>query len=65
MNSPRSPSRLRLAYSIKEACELLRVSRSTLYALMNSGDLAYCMVLSHRRIPHDSLVSLLAKRQGV
>jgi excisionase family DNA binding protein len=55
----------RIAYSIREACELLGVSRSTLYELMRVGELPYFMVLSHRRISHDALVGLLANRPGV
>jgi excisionase family DNA binding protein len=47
--------------SIAEACEYLSVSRSTLYLLMDGGELAYCKIRGARRIPYRALVALAAK----
>lgn len=45
----------------KEAGEFLGISQSTLYALMERGELAYCMIASARRIPKRVLLEYAAK----
>jgi excisionase family DNA binding protein len=47
--------------SVAEACEFLGVSRSTLYLLMDGGQLAYCKIRGARRIPYRALVALAEK----
>lgn len=53
----------RLLYCINHVCYLLNTSRSTLYALMNDGQLQYKMFGAERRIP-SSEVQRLA-REGI
>jgi excisionase family DNA binding protein len=47
--------------SINEACKFLGLSRSTLYKLMDSGDLQYCQIGGTRRLPRRALVELAAR----
>jgi len=42
-------------YLLKEVCRILRVSRATLYRLMNSGALHYSKVGGQRRISRRQL----------
>jgi excisionase family DNA binding protein len=44
--------------TVDEGCSFLRVSRSTLYGLMENGTLKYVKVGRARRIPYRSLVEL-------
>lgn len=46
--------------TLSEAIAFLRLSRSTLYALMDGGDLAYVRIGRTRRIPKRALVDLAA-----
>lgn len=50
----------RLANAIPDAVRRTGLSRSTLYRLMDSGQLGYVKVGSRRLIPEDALVALLA-----
>jgi excisionase family DNA binding protein len=50
---------------IPEAQEFLRVSRTTLYGLMDNGELAYIKIGRSRRIPWAALVSLVEGRTTV
>jgi excisionase family DNA binding protein len=45
----------------REACTFLSVSRSTLYALMESGQLRYAKVGKSRRLPWRELRAFAAK----
>jgi excisionase family DNA binding protein len=42
--------------TVDEARQFLRASRSTVYALMDSGDLAYVKFGRNRRIPRRALI---------
>lgn len=44
--------------TVPEAAAFLRVSRSTIYVLMDRGDLPYVRIGSARRIPKKALVTL-------
>lgn len=44
--------------TVKEAAAFLRLGRSTLYGLMDTGDLAYCRLGRARRIPRRAVVEL-------
>ena len=44
--------------TIAAAGEFLGLSRATLYALMDRGELAYCKIGGARRIPRKALVAL-------
>jgi excisionase family DNA binding protein len=44
--------------TVPEAAAFLRLSRSTLYALMERGDLPYVRIGAARRIPKRALVAL-------
>jgi excisionase family DNA binding protein len=46
--------------SIAEAVRFLRISRSTLYELMESGRLQYVKLGRSRRVPRRALVALAA-----
>lgn len=48
--------------TITEAIAFLRLSRSTLYSLMDVGELAYIRIGRARRIPGSALVDLAATR---
>ena len=58
MIQQKSPSRL---VNVSEAATFLRVSRSKLYMLMASGELAYVKLGKSRRLPMSELM-LLIKR---
>ena len=45
-------------YTPDEACEVLRLSRASLYKLMNLGRLRYVTVLNRRRIPVPEILRL-------
>lgn len=45
---------------VKEAAEFLRISRSTVYTLMDAGKLGYVKIGAARRIPKRALVDLAA-----
>lgn len=42
--------------AVSEACEFLRLSRSTVYALMDAGQLRYARFGRARRIPRKAMV---------
>lgn len=48
--------------TIPEAEEYVRLSRTTLYGLMNDGTLAYVKIGKARRIPLSALVRLVESR---
>lgn len=48
--------------TIGEACQLLSVSRSFLYAEMDAGTLPFCRLGRARRIPRRALVEYAAAR---
>ena len=52
---------------VSEAAAFLRLSKSTIYELMNNGTLAYTKIGRSRRIPRRALVRLAARelRGGV
>ncbi len=47
--------------TIREAAEFLRLSPSTLYTLMDHGELAFVKLGRSRRIPRRALVDLAAR----
>jgi excisionase family DNA binding protein len=49
----------RHAYTVNEACSVLRVSRATAYELMKRGKLKYFYVLESRRIPATQINALV------
>lgn len=49
----------RLAYSPREAAELIGVSRGQIYVLMKRGDLPSISVGRARRITHEALLGLI------
>ena len=46
--------------TVKEAAEFLRLSRSSVYVLMDHGELAFVKLGRSRRIPRRALVELAA-----
>ncbi|HXQ20086.1 MAG TPA: helix-turn-helix domain-containing protein [Candidatus Acidoferrales bacterium] len=46
---------------VREAAQFLGLSRSTIYALMESGELSYVKIGRARRIPRRALVELAAE----
>ncbi len=46
--------------TVSEATAFLRLSRSTLYTLMDAGELAYVRIGRSRRIPRRALIDLAA-----
>ena len=46
--------------SVAEAAKFLHVSRSTIYALMEKGQLPYCKISKTRRVPIIALRTLAA-----
>ena len=46
--------------TVREAAEFLRLSRSSVYALMDHGELAFVKLGRSRRIPRRALVELAA-----
>lgn len=54
----------RLASSINEAVRRTGLSRSTLYRLMDSGELGFVKIGSRRLIPEPALVALLQGHQA-
>lgn len=53
--------------TVSEAAGFLRISRSTVYVLMDQGILAYAKIGRSRRIPKRALIELVASelRGGV
>jgi excisionase family DNA binding protein len=47
--------------SVSEAGRFLGLSRTTLYELMDAGELPYCKIGGARRIPRKALVALAKK----
>ena len=47
--------------TVKEAAAFLRLSRSSLYAMMDRGELPYAKLGRSRRIPRRGLVELAAR----
>ena len=47
--------------TVQEAAEFLRLSRSSLYTMMDSGELAFVKLGRSRRIPKRALVELAAR----
>lgn len=47
--------------SIEEACAFLSISRSTLYELMDQGELPFTKIGRSRRIPKRACIELAAK----
>ena len=47
--------------TVREAAEFLRLSRSSVYALMDHGELAFVKLGRSRRIPRRALVELAAR----
>lgn len=50
--------------TIAEALAVLRVSRTTLYELMNDGDLPVVKIRGRRFVRDDDLAALIAKNTG-
>jgi excisionase family DNA binding protein len=48
--------------SVKEAEQFLSLSRSTVYGLMDSGELRYVKIGKSRRIPWEALDELVRRR---
>jgi excisionase family DNA binding protein len=46
---------------IKEVGKFLKVSRATIYSLMESGQLSYVKIGKSRRIPWDAVKQLIAR----
>ncbi len=46
--------------TVREAAEFLRLSRSSVYALMDHGELAFVKLGRSRRIPRRAIVELAA-----
>lgn len=49
----------KLAYSVDEALALVPVGRTTLYSLMESGELRSLKIRGRRVIPRDALLELI------
>jgi len=49
-----------ILYTITDVCRLLRLSRPTVYRLINSGQLASFKIGSNRRVPASSIDSYVA-----
>jgi excisionase family DNA binding protein len=47
--------------TLREAQDFTRLSRATLYMLMQRGDLAYTTIGRRRLIPHQALLALAAR----
>ncbi len=47
--------------NVSEAAEFLRLSRSTVYTLMDQGQLAFVKIGRSRRIPRRALIELAAR----
>ena len=54
----------KVGYSIEEAAQSLGVGRTTVYDLMNSGDLESVKVGRRRIIPVDAVSAFLAARRA-
>jgi len=50
-----SPTRAKILYSIREAAELLSISRSTIYNFFRSGDLSF-LKIGERRLVEASAI---------
>jgi excisionase family DNA binding protein len=47
--------------SVPDAAQFTGLSRSTLYGLMDKGEIPFCKIGKNRRIPRAALVELAAK----
>lgn len=54
----------RLLLTVKEACDLLQLSKPTVYALIHAGELRSLAVGRARRIPRQALDEFIAGRLG-
>ncbi|PXY33594.1 hypothetical protein BAY59_10965 [Prauserella coralliicola] len=54
----------RMAYSVKEAAQLLGVKEKTVRWLIHNDQLEYVMVSRYYRIPHTALEKLLKRSKG-
>jgi excisionase family DNA binding protein len=52
---------MKLTYSILEACDLLSVGRTTLYAAIRKGELKACKIGRRTLITHDALALWLKR----
>ncbi|WP_213500898.1 helix-turn-helix domain-containing protein [Novosphingobium decolorationis] len=43
-------------YTVNQTCSILRVGRTKLYELMNTGELRFIIIGSVRRISHSALL---------
>ncbi len=63
-----SPVALPLLLTVHQASQLIGVSRTTLYKLMDTGELSYVHIGASRRVPlqaaHDYLTRLCASQHG-
>jgi excisionase family DNA binding protein len=48
--------------TVREAAEFLGLSRSTVYELMESGELSFAKIRKSRRIPRKAVTELAASR---
>jgi excisionase family DNA binding protein len=55
----------KLLLSPTEAAELLGVGRSTVYELLNAGDVESVRIGRSRRIPYAAVVAYVARLRGV
>jgi excisionase family DNA binding protein len=55
---------IKIAYSIREAVEATSLSRTTIYKLINEGDLPIVKVGGRSLIPSSALIELLAAPQS-
>ena len=59
-----TPGHDKLAYRIDEACRASGLSRSTLYKLLQSGELTSIKIAGRRLIRADDLTALLRVGEG-
>jgi excisionase family DNA binding protein len=60
-----TPPPARRAFSVTEVGIALDLSRSTLYALMRTGELPYVTIGHRRRIPADAIEALIGGRRRI
>jgi excisionase family DNA binding protein len=59
MEAAKAPDPVPLAYTIKNACRLLSVSRSTLYAMASKGELRLVKISGRTLLPASEIARLL------